>query len=207
MGLSGGTASSTVINSGGQEGVVAGINISTTVHSGGGLFIHGGTDIHTTLSGLEVVFAGAVASATVIENIGSLGGTNAGIGIFGHATGTIISNDGQAGVQSGGTAVNTTVSSGGILFVLSAATVLGAAVKHGGLEVLFSGSVLGSGTSATTVSSGGTFEAIGFDASHLPIKLLTGATLEVGSGATLRNFTVRKASQWTFSPAGRLPAQ
>ena len=154
MALSGGTASSTVINSGGQEAVQSGgVNVSTTVYSGGGLFIHGGTDIHTTLSGLEVVFVGAVASSTVIENIGSLGGTNAGLGIFGHATGTIISNDGQAGVQSGGTAVNTTVSSGGVLFVLPDATVLGAAVKKGGLEVLFSGGVLGSGTSSTPATS------------------------------------------------------
>jgi autotransporter passenger strand-loop-strand repeat protein len=95
-------------------------------------------------------------------------------------------------VQSGGTAVNTTVSSGGMLFVLPDATVLGAAVKRGGLEVLFSGGLLGSGTSATTVSSGGTFEAIGLDASHLPINVLAGATLELGSGATLSSFTVSK---------------
>jgi hypothetical protein len=63
-------------------------------------------------------------------------------------------------------------------------TALGTTVKKGGLEVLFSGSVIGSGTSASTISSGGTFQATGFDASKLPINLLTGGTGEIGSSSS-----------------------
>src|SRR5690349_18498582 len=58
--LSGGTASATTINRGGQEGIFAGgTNIGATVSSGGGLFVLSGVASRTTLSGgLEVVFAG-----------------------------------------------------------------------------------------------------------------------------------------------------
>jgi hypothetical protein len=62
----------------------------------------------------------------------------------------------------------------------SGGTAWGTNVKNGGLEILFSGSVLGSETSATTVSIGGTFQAIGLD---VPINLLAGGTGEIGSGA------------------------
>jgi hypothetical protein len=67
-------------------------------------------------------------------------------------------------------------------------------VASGGFGILSSGGTLASGGAASvvTVSRGGVFEFVGIDASHAPVNFLSGATGELGSGASLRGAQISK---------------
>ena len=102
--LSGGTASGTVINSGGEEVVYAGgTDVAGTVRSGGTLFISTGGkggDTELISGGGEIVLSGGTAIS------GTLLGNEASDTTFGFAA-----------VLSGGRMSGTVISSGGIVFV------------------------------------------------------------------------------------------
>ena len=191
------------MNSGGQESIhFGGKDIGGTINSGGELFVKsGGVASRTTVIGLEIVSSGGFALANIIQGVGATGGGGSGLGVsgFGLASGTVLKNGGEEGVFSGGTDIGATVSSGGGLFIHSGGIASGATIKVGGLGVLDSGGAL-SGT--TTVSSGGTIEFIGTDASNNGLKLLSGATGELGSGAFLTDAKISKGITFVVLSGG-----
>jgi autotransporter passenger strand-loop-strand repeat protein len=148
--LTGGTAVSSLIESGGVATAFEGTIASSTVDGGGFLELANGTSIATTLE------AGAVAVAD-----------------YANASGTVI--DGGTFIVSAGAAYDTTINNGGTLVVLApvfhvSGMASGVVVNDGGvLDVEYgivsgatveSGGVIdiegGQGVYSTTVSSGGT---------------------------------------------------
>ena len=178
-----GTASVTSVRSGGEQtsksaGAVA---ISTTISNGGNEVVDsGGTTSNTIVSsgGMLTVSAGGIADPTTIFSGGVevLGGTDLGARISGGEQDVYGAADGASVF-------------GGTQIIEFRRHRLGRDDQGRRLLVLDSGGVL-SGT--TTVSSGGTIEFIGTDASNNGLKLLSGATGELASGAFLTDASISK---------------
>ena len=158
-------ASATTISSGGAEIVSrGGLAVGAAIMSGGKITIaSGGTDI-----GLSVSPGGSaiVSSGGILELLS--GNTTSGITLLAGAT---------LEVASGAVLSGQTVSKGVTVVVLSGGTAESLSVKAGGVEIISAGGF----ESGSNISSGGTFETIG-NAGVTP-HLLSGAVLEVGSGA------------------------
>ncbi len=179
----GGVATSTTIDSGGQQWISGGSAISTTVNSGGSEGVGAsyststmtGTTLDTRVNagGIEYVSSGGIASATTVSSGGVLS-----VGAGGSAVAPVISNGGaelfplivSAGqtssgivvssgqilyVQSGGSAVNAIVRSGGSAFVSSGGMTTGMIVSGGGDET-----VISAGSSLNTSIGSGGYEGV-----------------------------------------------
>ncbi|SED77800.1 autotransporter passenger strand-loop-strand repeat-containing protein [Rhizobiales bacterium GAS188] len=194
-----GTASDTIVNSGGQQQVgVAGneITISTIVNSGGSeIVLSGGTASSTTLKGGEqdiygsaigtdvnsggfiAVFSGGTASSTTV-NSGGL------YNFSGYAHKTTVNSGGFEIDYSGAIADSTIVNSGGIEYVLSGATATSTTVNSGGLLGLQGGAL----ASGWTISSGG---ILGIkDGYNLSNYQVSDTVLEVRSGGIASGTTI-----------------
>jgi autotransporter passenger strand-loop-strand repeat protein len=160
--LSGGTASSAIVNSGGWELVDGGHAIGTAVSAGGVVVVEtGGTAGSAVVNsgGTGVVSSGGTASGTLLD-----GGD---LWVYAGATASsAIVNSGGRELVDGGHGIGTTVNAGGSLWALFAGTADSAVVNSGGTEFVFSAG----STDADTVMSGGVLE------------VRSGATV---SGATL----------------------
>ena len=144
---------------------------STTVNTGGLLFVDGGAASDTVVSGgVEEVVAGGVASATIVSSGGIIetgpdGTTASGTMIdtivydggeadayYGTAIDTIVSSGGKQWVSTAGTASSTTVSSGGYEYVGSGGIAIRTVVSNGGCEYVFGGGA----ASDVVLDAGGT---------------------------------------------------
>jgi autotransporter passenger strand-loop-strand repeat protein len=140
--LSGGTASGTVVNSGGQEGVFSGgTDIGARINKGGGQF----------------VFTGGLASGTIVnggfEDVGFVSGVVSSAG--GTTRNTQVHSGGVEDVFVGGVAANTTVGSGGLLVVESGGASSQTTITSGGtLELKGGGLVEGT----AIIAAGGMLE-------------------------------------------------
>jgi autotransporter passenger strand-loop-strand repeat protein len=138
---SGGVASTTTIDGGGEQHVDAGATASGTTIDGGSQFVYGAAD-QTTIdaAGLQHVYGSATGTAVNSggeQNVyatGTATGTTLNAGGFQINWGTAIDTTINGGSQYVyGTANNTTVSSGG-LYVMAGGTANGATIGSGGIE-------------------------------------------------------------------------
>jgi autotransporter passenger strand-loop-strand repeat protein len=176
---SGGTASGTLISSGGFEAVRGGSENNAIVFAGGTLSVSAGVANNTTVSsgGLFRTVSAGIGSQTVVMGGGSAlvssGGLTVGDLVVGSgastrafefvfsggiASGTVLSNTGVLVVSSGGLAVGTIAvsndanspGSNGALVVSSGGSASGAVISGGGIIV-----ERGGVDSGTVISSGG----------------------------------------------------
>jgi autotransporter passenger strand-loop-strand repeat protein len=146
--LSGGSAISTTLSSGGTQAIYSGGSaLFTTVSSGGNEFVYaGGTTTSTTVDavGVETV-SGGTASSTMVSGGGDLDVHSGGVTSF-----ATVSAFGGEFVFSGGIASNTTVEFLGKIAALNSGTTVSTTL-NGAFEYVSSG-----GTAiSTTVSNGG----------------------------------------------------
>jgi len=180
----GGTASDTMVSSGGIALVESGGSASLTVVGSGGYLVvlPGGSQTAATGTivsagvvrvqpGSGVTIYGPVARDVVVDS-----GATECVLSGGTASFTMVSSGGDDAVYAGGTATGTVVSSGGYEVVSSGGVAIGTTVSNGGYEVVSSGgaaisttvnsdgrqAVSYSGaTTGTTVSSGG-YEVVSY---------------------------------------------
>jgi autotransporter passenger strand-loop-strand repeat protein len=163
----GGTATGTVVNSGGAEYVGTDATASDTlVTSGGTQQVGGSTEwryyyqVSAGVSGstMSTNLSGGIVSGTMLS-AGSPHGsgteTQQIVGSGGTAIGTILESYAVQRVSAGGVASGTAIDSGNVQAVASGGTSINAVVNSGGLEQ-------GAGTtSGTTVNTGGVEYAVG----------------------------------------------
>ncbi|HGN9373027.1 TPA: autotransporter outer membrane beta-barrel domain-containing protein, partial [Citrobacter pasteurii] len=140
--FSGGSVTSTIINSGGSLYLNSGGSaVDITQNSGGRISTDTGATLNGTHSNGSFSIAGGSANNMLLENGGSLDVLN------GHqATGTTINSGGNMRVSSGGSATSTTINSGGYQYVYGSAT---DTTIHDGYQYVY-----GSATSTTINNSG-----------------------------------------------------
>jgi autotransporter passenger strand-loop-strand repeat protein len=139
--LSGGTAVSITVTSGGYEYVSGGKTVGTVVSNGGEeVVFSGGVTSSTAViaGGHELVLSGGTAFSTTVSNGGSASDIPGGV-----LVGTIVSNGGTEDVN--GTASSTIVSSGGTQDVLAGGTAAGIVLSAGGTALLEESSVASGG--------------------------------------------------------------
>ncbi|ENO0275420.1 autotransporter outer membrane beta-barrel domain-containing protein, partial [Escherichia coli] len=181
---SGGSATSTTINSGGRQHVSSGGSATSTTINGGGLQIvsSGGSATSTTINsdGQQKVFSGGSATSTTIN--GGLQTVSRG----GSATSTTI-NGGRQDVYSGASATSTTINDGWQnVYNGGSAT---STTINGGRQDVFSG---GSATS-TTINGGWQDVSIGGSATSTTIN--SGGGQAVYSGASATSTTINGGLQ------------
>lgn len=186
--VSGGTAVSAAVLSGGSETISAGgIDISATIDGSQTVL---GTASATTLDGgaVQTVSSGGVAIGTVISS-----GDSQIVLSGGTASGTIVLSGGSEVVSSGGTASTTTISRGGSETVLG--TGVSGTISSGGTLTVSAGGL----ASAVIVGSGGhEYLLSGGGASGTVIR---GGTLTVSSGASASGAMVSAGSELVLSGA------
>ena len=188
-----GTASGSVVSSGGDLQVFSGsVASNTTVLSGGFLDLWGGGAI----AGTTIISAGgflSVDSGSTLNNFTVTSGANLGVASSGSVSGTIVATGGGLILDGGSTATGTTFQSGSFLeidsgyslssYVTNSTTILdvgsggtvGSATVTSGTELdVFQGGVV----SNATASSGGNFFVQG---------VVSGATVAAGGNATVYN--------------------
>ncbi|EFI5290726.1 autotransporter outer membrane beta-barrel domain-containing protein, partial [Escherichia coli] len=172
---SGGSATSTTINSGGRQHVSSGGSATSTTINGGGLQIvsSGGSATSTTINsdGEQNVFSGGSATSTTIN--GGLQYVSRG----GSATSTTI-NGGRQAVYSGASATSTTINDGWQNVYNSGSAT--STTINGGRQAVFSG---GSATS-TTINGGWQDVFIGGSATSTTINSGGGQAVDSGASAT-----------------------
>ncbi len=173
---SGGTATETIINSGGTLEVHSGGTAnSTTINSGGNHYVvAGGLAIATTINseGQQDVYSGGMANSTTIETealqdvywegvaIGTIissGGVQE-VNFDGIASGTIIYHSGLQDVYRSGVAVDTTINSGGIQAVNFDGIAGNTIIHSEGVQVVYS-----SGVAVDTIINSGGIQAVEFN--------------------------------------------
>ncbi|EOV4714809.1 autotransporter outer membrane beta-barrel domain-containing protein, partial [Escherichia coli] len=181
---SGGSATSTTINSGGRQHVSSGGSATSTTINGGGLQIvsSGGSATSTTINsdGQQNVFSGGSATSTTIN--GGLQYVSRG----GSATSTTI-NGGRQDVYSGASATSTTINDGWQNVYNSGSAT--STTINGGRQAVFSG---GSATS-TTINGGWQDVFIGGSATSTTIN--SGGGQAVSSGASATSTTINGGLQ------------
>jgi len=195
--VTGGTDSGTVVNGGGLQQVwVGGLAKGAQIKSGGTEQVYGSAS-GTTLSngGLEIVISGGTDSAAVI----SVGGLQQ-VWVGGAAEGVQVSSGGTEQVY--GSASGTVVSSGGLEVVIGGGADSGTAVDAGGSQQVWAGGV-GSGAhvnsggveqvwgtaSGAVVSSGGT-QYVYSGGSAVATTVSSGGHEQVFSGGTVNGATI-----------------
>ncbi len=168
----GGLAIATQVMGGGRDAIL-GSATNTVVSSGGLEYIaSGGKDSNASIvGGQEVVAAGGTANGTVVSS----GGT---FMVFGSASGATLSSGGGAYVQSGAIASNTTVFSGGADLVQGGGLTFATKLK-GGAEV-----VSANGLSLSAMIGSGGFEMVMAGGTAIGATI-SGGTLEIMFGASI----------------------
>ncbi|MDP1747971.1 MAG: hypothetical protein Q8L22_00825 [Reyranella sp.] len=198
--VSGGTASATMVNSGGSEFVISGNDtgaivlgehqvwagataVSMTIASGGTGRVYGTTSA-AAVNGGGYQFVGMASSAT--------------------ASGTTINSGGNQWLLSGGVASSTTVLSGGNLIVNSGGIAMSATVMNGGWAIVDGvGANLGSGFYVTSTFSSGVNSG-----QHYSVHSVTGnATVSGGfitvySGGTTEGAVLQGSGTWQYAWSG-----
>ncbi|HAN7858549.1 TPA: autotransporter outer membrane beta-barrel domain-containing protein, partial [Escherichia coli] len=172
--FSGGSATSTTINSGGFQNVHSGGSAtSTTINSGG----------------LQYVYSGGSATSTTINS-----GGQQRVSSGGSATGTTINSGGQQRVSSGGSATSTTINSGGMLSVSSGGSAVDITQNSGG--------IIFADTSATLrgTNINGSFSIAGGSASNMLLE--NGGYLSVLNGHQATSTTINSGGQQRVSSGG-----
>ncbi len=182
---SGGTANSTTVNSGGSMEIDDGsIAQNTTVYEGGKMIIKGGSAGHVIMSGGHLFM-----SSAVIQNLtGSFYGS-ASISSGCTASGTTVNfpgynlgNMGYLGIKGGGVANKTTVNSNAYIAIYNGGMASDTIVNSGGYMYASSGGM----ASDTIVNSGGDmYVSSGGMASDTIVN--SGAWMWVSSGGTATN--------------------
>jgi autotransporter passenger strand-loop-strand repeat protein len=170
--LNGGTASGTIVSSGGSEGVFTGGNaIGTVVNKGG----------------FEEVLVGGTTSGTIVN-----GGEQDVLG-GGTAIGTVVNSGGFEFV--GGTAIGTVVNRGGHEVVFNGDTASGTVLSGGTLEILNGGSI--GSTPVSFTSAGGILQ---LDASQSFDGLIAGfaSPPNVTEEIDLRDIAFGKGTKLSF---------
>lgn len=142
----GGISISAIIGAAGQLNLSVGTASGTIVQSGGSEFVSsGGIDSQTSVrsGGQQVVSSGGAATSTTVYAGGSVA-----ISSGGSASADIISNGGIVKLLAGGSAISTTVSSGGLEVIYAGGTASGTTLLAGGVIDVVSG--------VLTYTSGGT---------------------------------------------------
>ncbi|NLL02584.1 MAG: autotransporter outer membrane beta-barrel domain-containing protein, partial [Mollicutes bacterium] len=187
--FSGGTATDTTINSGGQQIVsTGGIANNTTINgfidSAGDIYSYGlqelyGTASATTInSGGQQVVNGGSASSSMINSSGEQIVYNSGT-----ATGTTI-NGGEQNVNAGGSTTGTTIN-GGEQNVNADGSTTGTTINSGGKQNVYNS---GSATN-TTVHNGG-WQTVRSGAIVTDTTINGGSVILINDGATLAGSTI-----------------
>ena len=141
----GGSADGTVID-GGLEDVYGSSN-NATVDAGAQLVYGTTTNTALTGTGVQQVFTGGTANATIVGSAGG-GQGNSGpeqvVGFGGTSVGTTVNAGGVQDVQSTGVAHDTTVNSGGDESVGNGGTAVDATIQSGGNLDVYDGTLNGS---------------------------------------------------------------
>ena len=146
---SGGSATSTKVNSGGyMELSSGGCATSTTLNTSGSMLVSGGSATSTTVNsrGHITVASGGSATLTTVNSRGYMT-----VSSGGSATATTVNSRGSMTVSSGGSATATTVNSAGWMQVWKGASVTSTTVNAGGNMTIY----VGGSATATTVNSRG----------------------------------------------------
>ncbi|HHE4602536.1 TPA: autotransporter outer membrane beta-barrel domain-containing protein, partial [Escherichia coli] len=200
---SGGSATSTTINSGGWQNVYSGGSAtSTTINSGGRQHVSsGGSATSTTINGggLQIVSSGGSATSTTINSDGQQN-------VFsgGSATSTTI-NGGLQYVSRGGSATSTTIN-GGRQAVYSGASATSTTINDGWQNVYNSGSATSttinggrqdvfSGGSATSTTINGGWQDVFIGGSATSTTINSGGGQAVYSGASATSTTINGGLQ------------
>ncbi len=158
----GGTATGTVVNSGGAEYVGTNATaVDTTVTSGGTQQVGGSTEwsyyyqVSSGVAGatMSTNLSGGIVSGTILSAgtpHGSGTETTQIVGSGGTAIGTTLESYAVQRVSAGGVASGTTVDSGNVAVINTGGTGVGTVVNNGGLE-----QIAGGAASASTINSGG----------------------------------------------------
>ncbi|EJD3841424.1 autotransporter outer membrane beta-barrel domain-containing protein, partial [Escherichia coli] len=200
---SGGSATSTTINSGGWQNVYSGGSAtSTTINSGGRQHVSsGGSATSTTINGggLQIVSSGGSATSTTINSDGQQN-------VFsgGSATSTTI-NGGRQAVSRGGSATSTTIN-GGRQDVYSGASATSTTINDGWQNVYNGGSATSttinggrqdvfSGGSATSTTINGGWQDVSIGGSATSTTINSGGGQAVYSGASATSTTINGGLQ------------
>ncbi len=192
---SGGSVTSTTINSGGQTIISGGSATNTIINSAGNQRVSsGGSVTATTINGGDQKVYG-IATDTTINN----GGEQA-VSSGGSVTNTIINSDGLQTVYSGGSATDTTIKSDGSLVVFAGGSAVSITQESGGAISTDTGSVLNGnnvkgsfsiagGSAANMLLENGGYLAVldGHEASDTTVG--SDGVLDVRSGGVLRGTT------------------
>ncbi len=200
-----GTASGTIIDSGGTE----------TVSSGS-------LDISATIDGTEIVSSGGTASAAIIgsggmeiisagaaDEFSSIGGGEQ--KVYGIATADTVDSGAQV-VELGGTASVTWLDNSGVEIVSSGGVDESTSIDGGEQDVygtasgvtIWAGSQVveaGGVASGTTVNSGGTLELLS-GATMVGTTVSAGGTLEIGSGYVISDYFVSSGATLEIASGG-----
>ncbi|HIH3191059.1 TPA: autotransporter outer membrane beta-barrel domain-containing protein, partial [Escherichia coli] len=186
---SGGSATGTTINSGGQQRVSSGGSAtSTTINSGGMLSVSsGGSAVDITQNSGGIIFADTSATlrGTNINGSFSIAG--------GSASNMLLENGGYLSVLNGHQATSTTINSGGQQRVSSGGSATSTTINSGGFQNVYSG---GSATS-TTINSGG-YQNVHVNGNVTKTTITDGGILQVDVGGS--------ASQVTQNSGGAIVA-
>ncbi|EMN7023252.1 autotransporter outer membrane beta-barrel domain-containing protein, partial [Escherichia coli] len=188
--FSGGSATSTTINSGGGQVVSSGGSAtSTTINSGGRQHVSGGGSATSTTinGGWQSVYNSGSATSTTIN-----GGWQS-VSSGGSATSTTINSGGWQVVYSNGSATSTTVNNGGWQNVFSSGSATSTTINSGGWQHVSGG---GSATSTTINSGGWQVVSSGGSATSTTIN---GGRQDVFSGGSATSTTINGGRQDVFS--------
>ncbi|HEX7390171.1 MAG TPA: Hint domain-containing protein, partial [Acidiphilium sp.] len=213
-----GTASASLIGSGGLQYIASGgVAVGATLDGGSqiiGGFTSGGTLAPASASGTivnsggaEYVGSGATVSGTVLNSGGTqqVGGTTSFTYYLGHATspsvvylsggvvsGTSVNDGAHQNVESGGTSVATAITNSGVETVFDSGTASGTTVSSGGDLVVQSGGTI----TGTGLLAGGTIDlAYAAFASGASATLGGSDVLTVHDGAS--SYTLQMAGDYT----------
>ncbi|EFO9602019.1 autotransporter outer membrane beta-barrel domain-containing protein, partial [Salmonella enterica subsp. enterica serovar Typhimurium] len=186
---SGGSATGTTINSGGQQRVSSGGSAtSTTINSGGMLSVSsGGSAVDITQNSGGIIFADTSATlrGTNINGSFSIAG--------GSASNMLLENGGYLSVLNGHQATSTTINSGGFQHVFSGGSATSTTINSGGYQnVHVNGNV-----TKTTITDGGILQVdVGGSASQVTQN--SGGAIVANTSAVLSGTN----GKGTFSIAG-----
>ena len=206
------------VGSGGTVLVSGGTASATMVSSGGSEFVISGSDTGAIVLGEHQVWAGATAASMTIASggTGRVYGTTSAAAVNGGgyqfvgmasgatASGTTVNSGGNQWLLSGGVATSTTVLSGGNLIVNSGGIAMSATVLNGGWAIVDGvGANLGSGFYVTSTFSSGVNSG-----QHYSVHSVTGNArvsggfITVYSGGTTEGAVLQGSGTWQYSWSG-----
>jgi autotransporter passenger strand-loop-strand repeat protein/autotransporter-associated beta strand protein len=209
--LSGGTASDTIVSSGGTLDVLSGgLADPTIIYAFGQEVVSaGGIDNGALISGGDQDVYGSAVGATVFAGAQFLFQGVQIVESGGVASGTVVNSDGVQYVY--GSASGTVVSSGGNEYIESGGVASGTVVKSGGSEDVVYGGV----ASGTVVSSGGTIDlpltsAYGVWSPIVTTVVIDGVTIQSGAivdltidqGGSISGFIVASGGNESIDSGG-----